>query len=85
MHYRKLPVVQGGIEIPCVVTVPMPGTVINQLLMGRYKQFVETLYKEPKEDKILGIFLQLENTGEQDLALLAPKQKKKLKCPPESD
>ena len=44
MHYRRSPLVQGGIEIPCVVTVPVPGTVINQLLMERYKQLVETLY-----------------------------------------
>ena len=29
-HYRRSPLVQGGIEIPCVVTVSMPGTVINQ-------------------------------------------------------
>ena len=29
--------------------------------------------------------MQLENTGEQDLAPVAPKQKKKPKCPPESD
>ena len=84
-HYRRSPLVQGGIEIPCVVTVSMPGTVINQLLMERYKQLVETLYTEPKEEEILGTFLQLENTGEQDLAPVAPKQKKKPKCPPESD
>ena len=51
----------------------MPGTVINQLLMERYKQLVETLYTEPKEEEILRTFLQLENTGEQDLALVAPK------------
>ena len=63
----------------------MPGTVINQLLMERYKQWVETLYAEPKEEEILGTFLQLENTGEQDLAPVAPKQKRKPKCPPESD
>ena len=81
-HYRRSPLVQGGIEIPCVVTVSMPGTVINQLLMESYKQLVETLYKEPKEEEILGTLLQLENTGEQDLALVAPKQKKKPKCPP---
>ena len=31
MHYRRSPLVQGGIENPCVVTVSMPGTVINQL------------------------------------------------------
>ena len=84
-HYRRSPLVQGGIEIPCVVTVFMPGTVINQLLMERYNQLVETLYTEPKEEEILGRFLQLVNTGEQDQAPVAPKQKKKPKCPPESD
>ena len=42
-HYRRSPLVQGGIEIPCVVTVSMPGSVINQLLMEKYKQLVETL------------------------------------------
>ena len=63
----------------------MSGTVINQLLMERYKQLVETLYTEPKEEEILGTFLQLDNTGEQDLAPVAPKQKKKPKCHPESD
>ena len=84
-HYRRSPLVQGGIEIPCVVTVSMPGTVINQLLMERYKQLVETLYTEPKEEEILGTFLQLENTGEQDLAPVAPKQKKKPEGPAKSD
>ena len=63
----------------------MPGTVINQLLMERYKQLVETPYTEPKEEGILGTFSQLENTGEQDLAPVPLKQKKKPKCPPESD
>ena len=84
-HYGRSPLVQGGIEIPCVVTVSMPGTVINQLLMERYKQFVETLYTKPKEEEILETFFQLEKTGEQDLAPVAPKQKRKPKCPPESD
>ena len=49
----------------------MPGSVINQLLMERYKQLVETLYTEPKEEEILGTFLQLEHTGKQDLAPVA--------------
>ena len=78
-HYRRSPLVQGGIEIPCVVTVSMPDTVINQLLMERYKQLVEILYTEPKEEEILGTFFQLENAGEQYLAPVAPKQKKKPK------
>ena len=63
----------------------MSGTVINQLLMERYKQLVETLYTEPKEEEILGTSLQLENTGKQDLVPVAPKQKKKPKCSPEND
>ena len=84
-YYRRSTLVQGDIKIPCVVTVSMLGAVINQLLMERYKQLVETLYTEPKEEEILGTFLQLENTGEQDLAPVAPKQKKKPKCPPGSD
>ena len=84
-HYRRSSLVQGGIEIPCLVTVSMPGTVINQLLMERYKQLVETLYTETKEEEILETFLQLENTGKQDLVPVATKQKKKPKCPPESD
>ena len=67
MHYRRSPLVQGGIEFPCVVTVSMPGAVINQLLMERYKQLVEKLYMETKKEEILGTFLQLENSGEQDL------------------
>ena len=70
-HDRRSPLVQGG--IPCVATVSMPSTVTNQLLMERYKQLAETLCTEPKEDKILATFLQLENTGEQDLAPVAPK------------
>ena len=53
-HYRRSPLFQGGIEIPCVVTVSMPGTVINQLLMERYKQLVETLYVEPKKEEFCG-------------------------------
>ena len=62
-----------------------PGIVINQLLMERYKQLVETLYTEPKEEEILGTFLQLENTGEQDLTPVTQKQERQPKCPPESD
>ena len=46
--------VQGGVEIPCVVTMSMLGTVIKQLYMERYKELVETLDTEPKEEEILG-------------------------------
>jgi len=36
-HYRKSPLFQGGLEIPCVVTVTMPASIIGHIL------FVTTL------------------------------------------
>ena len=32
-HYRILPLVHEGLEIPCIVTVPMPATVRNRMVM----------------------------------------------------
>ena len=36
-YYKRSPLIQSCIEIPRVVTVSVPGNVINQLLMERYK------------------------------------------------
>ena len=33
-HYRRSPLMQGGLEYPCKVSVTMPGTVSN-LLVGK--------------------------------------------------
>ena len=44
-HYRKFG------------SVSTPGTVINQLLMERHKQLVETLYTKQREEEILGDIL----------------------------
>ena len=32
-YYRRSPLFQGGLEIPCSVTVSMPGTIQNHLLL----------------------------------------------------
>ena len=56
-HYRRSPLVQGGLEIPCKVSVTMPGTVSNLLVLEKYWQLVEELYTEPKNEEILGSFL----------------------------
>ena len=39
-HYRRSPLIQGGIEIPCKVTAKIAGTVINLLIMEKYIQLV---------------------------------------------
>ena len=56
-HYRKSPLLQGGLEVRCKVTVAMPGTIKNHMLLDRYKELVEKLYIEPKNEIIIGIFL----------------------------
>ena len=40
-NYRRSPLVQGGLEIPCKVTASITGTCINLHIMEKYKQLVE--------------------------------------------
>ena len=56
-HYRRSPLVQGGMEIACHVTVKLPGTIKNHLIMDRYQQQGLDLYTEPKDEELLGSFL----------------------------
>ena len=56
-HYKRLPLVQGGLEIACKVSVKMRETIKNHLLMDRYFELVISLYTESKNEVILGSFL----------------------------
>ena len=56
-HYRRSPLVQRGLEIGCKVSVKMPGTTKNHLLMDRYFELVRSIYTKPKNEVILGYFL----------------------------
>ena len=49
-------------EIASKVTVKVPGTYVNILLMEKYKQLVQHLYIEPKNEETLGSFLQANET-----------------------
>ena len=57
-HYRRSPIFQGGLEIPCLVTVTIPGSIKGHMLIQRYQQMVEELYCAPKEEMIMGSFLE---------------------------
>ena len=48
---------QGGMEVRCKFQVAMPGTVKNHMVLDRYKELVEKLYVEPKNEIIIGNFL----------------------------
>ena len=56
-HYRRSPLIQGGIEISCKVTANISGTVINLMIMEKYTQLVQELYAVPKNEEMLGSFL----------------------------
>ena len=49
-------------EIACKVTAKIAGKCASILLMEKYKQLVQQLYIEPKNEEILGSFLQANET-----------------------
>ena len=53
----------------------MPGTVRNHMVTERYKEIVERLYWEPKDEVVIGCFL--ENTIGNVTPLAGPSNKKK--------
>ena len=39
-HYRRSPLIQGGLEAPCLATVTMAGSIMNHLLIVRYEKLL---------------------------------------------
>ena len=56
VKYRNSPLVQGGLELSCIVFVSMPPTVLNENLISRYKSLVASLYVEPPKEGEVGSF-----------------------------
>ena len=56
-HYRRSPLIQGGLEVPCLVTVTMPRSIMNHLLIAQYEKLLGKIYLEPKDEEIMGTFL----------------------------
>ena len=59
MHYKRSPLVQGLLEVPCEVTITMIGSVVNHFFLTRYESLLKELYIEPKDEEIVDIFLPL--------------------------
>ena len=49
--------VEVGLEIHCNITAKLPATIKNHTIMDRYKEIAGELYSEPKDKKIIAIFL----------------------------
>ena len=53
-HYRRSPLVQGGLEIECQVVIETRATILQAKLTLRYLDLVKDLYTEPPEDIAVG-------------------------------
>ena len=57
-HYRRYPLIQGGLEIPCKLFVKIPAaTVKNNKLIDRFKNNIHEVYEEPSDEIIMGSLL----------------------------
>ena len=58
-HYRRSPLVQGSLEIPCAVNAKLIGTKKNKEILAKYLEMAQTHYTEPSsdDDVIMGSFL----------------------------
>ena len=56
-HYRRSRLIQGGLDVPCLVTVTMSGSIMNHLLIAQYEKLLGELYLEPKDEEIMGTLL----------------------------
>ena len=54
INIRRSPLFQGGLEIPCFVSVTFSKTVKGHELMDRYKLLVTRLYIEPETEILWG-------------------------------
>ena len=52
-HYRRSPLVQGGLEVPCDLVIRMPNTMKSAELLKKYLKLFENCFEEPQEIVIL--------------------------------
>ena len=78
--FRRSPLFQGGLEIQCNVKVCLPVNIKTDMLLGKYRELIDKLYMEPKEEVIVGCFM--DKLGNKSTDCLAPKRKIKKKDSP---
>ena len=78
-HYRGSHLVQEGLEVPCQITVCMPGSVVDHRLLSRYETLLRNLYMEPIDEEIMGTFLSITNEKLREAEPPQPQRKKNKK------
>ena len=70
-HYRRSPIMKGGLEIPCKLIIRMLRTSHNKSIAAHFEKLVAKFYSEPSDELIMGSFVEEPETSE------PPKKKKK--------
>ena len=65
VKYRRSPLLQGGLELSCLVLVSIPPTVLNEKLIDRYMPLVQSSYVEPPLEAEVGSFESENNSSVQ--------------------
>ena len=73
IHYRRSLLFQGGLDIPCEVTVTISVSIKRNLLMQHYEKMVHEFYCQPKNETIMGSLIENINVNFD----IQPKKKKK--------
>ena len=60
-HDQENLLVQGGLEVPCQVTVSMSCSVVSHLLLSHYEMVLRKIYIEPKDEEIMETFFSITN------------------------
>ena len=55
--YRRSPLVQGGLEIPCMILATLTGSHVNGKIIQRFQEITTKVYKEPDNPVYIGSFL----------------------------
>ena len=58
-RYRQSPLLQGGLEVLCVVIVGVLGTVTNNKTLGKYTEFVNILFEDLVESLFRSSFIEV--------------------------
>ena len=58
-HYRRSPLINGRLEILCKFSLTLSDTIKNHMFLDRYKELVNKLYCEPKNEVIIGSFFNI--------------------------
>ena len=76
-HYRRSPLFQRGLEIPCTVKVCFPASIKADMSIGKYKEIVESLYIQTENEVIIGCFIEINDYDKDKNSIGLPTKRRK--------